>query len=215
MPQKDFRKPGAFPGPRTGIRLFAKRIPSVPLIALFETAFYQFAPESMMRYAVPPAWHDAGVRRWGFHGASHKFIAERSAELLGRPDIAEKTGQLYSTARGAPPSLNCVGAPPPTRADGSRSPLRRSAPAAAVGGGAPTALNNDSPSSGGVSTNVSALRVISCHLGGSSSLYVIPSPPPTSTYRMGIPFRRSLSTRARTLAAASTNGETSVSWDPM
>src|SRR5262249_23875580 len=36
-----------------GIRLFAKRPPTVPLIALFETAFYQFAPEAMMRYAVP------------------------------------------------------------------------------------------------------------------------------------------------------------------
>ena len=52
----------------TGIRLFAKRVPGVPLVALFETAFYQFAPEAMMRYAVPDAWHDAGVRRWGFHG---------------------------------------------------------------------------------------------------------------------------------------------------
>jgi hypothetical protein len=35
------------------------------------------------------AWYEAGVRRYGFHGASHKFIAERSAELLGRDDIAE------------------------------------------------------------------------------------------------------------------------------
>src|SRR6185369_4587758 len=50
----------------TGIRLFGKRMPSVPLIGLFETSFYQFAPESMMRYAVPEAWHELGVRRWGF-----------------------------------------------------------------------------------------------------------------------------------------------------
>ncbi len=78
----------------TGIRLFADRMPDVPLIALFETAFYQFAPEAMMRYAVPEAWHDAGVRRWGFHGASHKFIAERSADLLGRPDVADRTRAL-------------------------------------------------------------------------------------------------------------------------
>src|SRR5206468_5528316 len=79
----------------TGIRLFAKRMPEVPLIALFETAFYQFAPEAMMRYAVPDAWHEAGVRRWGFHGASHKFIAERSAELLGRKEVAERARRLY------------------------------------------------------------------------------------------------------------------------
>ena len=79
----------------TGIRLFAQRMPSVPLIGLFETAFYQFAPEAMMRYAVPESWFAAGIRRWGFHGASHKFIAERSAELLGRQDIAARARQLY------------------------------------------------------------------------------------------------------------------------
>src|SRR5258708_40124832 len=66
-----------------GIRLFADRMPGVPLIALFETAFYQWAPPASVRYAVPDAWHELGVRRWGFHGASHKFIAERSAEMLG------------------------------------------------------------------------------------------------------------------------------------
>ena len=41
----------------TGIKLFAQRMPGVPLIGLFETAFYQFAPEAAMRYAVPEAWH--------------------------------------------------------------------------------------------------------------------------------------------------------------
>jgi acetate kinase len=105
----------------TGIRLFAKRMPSVPLIGLFETAFYQFAPESMMRYGVPEAWHDIGVRRWGFHGASHKFIAERSAELLGRKDVARRAQNLYL--------------------DGGQSPVEKP-----------------------------DLRVISCHLGGSSSI---------------------------------------------
>ena len=105
----------------SGIRLFARRMPGVPLVGLFETAFYQFAPEAMMRYAVPDPWHEAGVRRWGFHGASHKFIAERSAELLGRKDVAERARRLYI--------------------DGGRTPVN----------GAP-------------------LRVISCHLGGTSSI---------------------------------------------
>jgi len=105
----------------TGIRLFGKRMPGVPLVGLFETAFYQFAPEAMMRYAVPQAWHDIGIRRWGFHGASHKFIAERSAELLGRNDVAERVRKLY--------------------VDGGTTPV-----------------------------NEPALRVISCHLGGSSSI---------------------------------------------
>lgn len=105
----------------SGIRLFAERMPEVPLIGLFETAFYQWAPEAAIRYAVPEAWHEAGVRRWGFHGASHKFIAERSAELLGREDIAGRTRQLY--------------------VDGCATSVRK-------------------PN----------LRVISCHLGGSSSV---------------------------------------------
>jgi acetate kinase len=105
----------------TGVRLFAKRMPGVPLIGLFETAFYQFAPEPMMRYAVPDAWHEIGVRRWGFHGASHKFIAERSAELLGRKDIARRVQNLYL--------------------DAGKSPIKKP-----------------------------DLRVIACHLGGSSSI---------------------------------------------
>jgi acetate kinase len=105
----------------TGIRLFGKCMPGVPLVGLFETAFYQFAPEAMMRYAVPDAWRDIGIRRWGFHGASHKFIAERSAELLGRNDVAERVRKLY--------------------VDSGKTPVN----------GAP-------------------LRVISCHLGGSSSV---------------------------------------------
>ncbi len=78
-----------------GIKLFARRMPKVPLIGLFETAFHQFAPEAAMRYAVPESWVHIGIRRWGFHGASHKYIAERSAELLARPDVAERTRQLY------------------------------------------------------------------------------------------------------------------------
>ena len=105
----------------TGIRLFGKRMPGMPLIGLFETAFYQFAPEAMMRYAVPDTWHSIGVRRWGFHGASHKFIAERSAELLGRKDVARRVQNLY--------------------------------------------LN-----SANTSVDDPPLRVISCHLGGSSSI---------------------------------------------
>ena len=79
----------------TGIRLFAERMPNTPLVGLFETAFYQWIPETSKRYGVPHSWYQAGVRRWGFHGASHKFMAERSAELLGREDIAHRARQLY------------------------------------------------------------------------------------------------------------------------
>lgn len=78
-----------------GIRQFQKLLPNARLVALFETAFYQWIPEAASRYAVPKAWHDAGIQRYGFHGASHKFVAERSAELLGRDDIAEVVRELY------------------------------------------------------------------------------------------------------------------------
>src|SRR5207248_10827219 len=86
----------------TGIRLFAQRMPAVPLVGLFETAFYQWAPAAAMRYAVPDAWHEAGIRRWGFHGASHKFIAERSAELLDREDVADRARLLYVDSGATP-----------------------------------------------------------------------------------------------------------------
>jgi acetate kinase len=108
----------------TGVRLFAKRMPTTPMVGLFETSFYQWAPEAAVRYAVPQEWHDEGVRRWGFHGASHKFIAERTAELLGRADVAERARMLYVNK----------GASPVEKPD---------------------------------------LRVVSCHLGGSSSLSAI------------------------------------------
>ena len=45
----------------TGIRLFAQRMPGVPLVGLFETAFYQWVPEAGTRYAVPEKWYDLGV----------------------------------------------------------------------------------------------------------------------------------------------------------
>src|SRR6059036_2354652 len=88
----------------TGIRVFAQRMPRVALVGLFETAFYQWVPEAAARYAVPEAWHALGVQRWGFHGASHKFIAERSAELMGRPDVAERARQLYVNGGASPVS---------------------------------------------------------------------------------------------------------------
>jgi acetate kinase len=104
-----------------GIRIFSEKIPQIPLVGLFEDAFYQWAPEAAQRYAVPEEWYKAGVRRHGFHGASHKFIAERSAELLGRHDVAQRSRMLYVNGLSTP-----VNEPP--------------------------------------------LRVISCHLGGSSSI---------------------------------------------
>lgn len=78
-----------------GIRQFAEVLPKAKLVALFETAFYQWTTPASYEYAIPKAWREIGIRRYGFHGASHKFVAERSAELAGREDVAEIARRLY------------------------------------------------------------------------------------------------------------------------
>lgn len=64
------------------MKAFAARLPDVPQVAAFETAFHQTIPASRTTYGVPWEWTRAGVRRYGFHGASHRYIAVRTAELL-------------------------------------------------------------------------------------------------------------------------------------
>jgi acetate kinase len=78
-----------------GIRQFAKSLPGARLVALFETAFYQWTSAASANYAIPKAWRDIGIRRYGFHGASHKFVAERSAGLCDRGDVADIAQKLY------------------------------------------------------------------------------------------------------------------------
>lgn len=112
--------PAHNPAYAAGIRQFAK-LCNAKLVALFETSFYQWVPPAAKLYAVPRSWREAGIQRYGFHGASHKFIAERSAELMQRSDIADRVRALYIKGPGEEPT------------------------------GKP-------------------LRVVSCHLGGSSSV---------------------------------------------
>jgi acetate kinase len=70
----------------TVMRLLAKELPGIPLVAAFETGFHQTIAPAQKLYAIPKEWaNDLGVQRWGFHGASHRYIAGRAAELLGRP----------------------------------------------------------------------------------------------------------------------------------
>ncbi|HKI34356.1 MAG TPA: acetate/propionate family kinase [Gemmataceae bacterium] len=65
------------------MRQLAKELPQIPLVAAFETGFHQTVPPAQHLYAVPHEWAEKyGVRRWGFHGASHRYIAERTAQLL-------------------------------------------------------------------------------------------------------------------------------------
>jgi acetate kinase len=70
------------------MRMLRDRFPRLPLVAAFETGFHRTIPEANQRYAVPDDWAtELGVRRWGFHGASHRYIAGRMPELLGRAEV--------------------------------------------------------------------------------------------------------------------------------
>ena len=65
------------------MRQLAERFPDVPLVAAFETDFHSTIPERNARYAVPTEWVEKHlVRRWGFHGSSHRFVAERLLENM-------------------------------------------------------------------------------------------------------------------------------------
>ena len=70
------------------MRMLRERFPNLPLVAAFETGFHRTIPEYSQRYAVPDAWAtELGIRKWGFHGASHRYLSWRMPELLGRSDI--------------------------------------------------------------------------------------------------------------------------------
>jgi acetate kinase len=67
------------------MRAFREKLPSVPQVAAFETAFHQTIPLSRQIYAIPHEWTEKlGIRRYGFHGASHRYISMRVPELVGR-----------------------------------------------------------------------------------------------------------------------------------
>ena len=66
------------------MRMFARACADVPLVAGFETGFHRTNPPRRRAYAVPPDWAEHGVRRYGFHGASHRYIARRISELQAK-----------------------------------------------------------------------------------------------------------------------------------
>ena len=72
----------------SAMRLLAEKLPEIPLVAAFETGFHQTIPDRHRSYAIPYDWaENHQIKRWGFHGASHRYIAGRAAELLGRTDL--------------------------------------------------------------------------------------------------------------------------------
>ncbi|ENQ3105574.1 acetate kinase [Bacillus sp. 491mf] len=69
-----------------GIKAFQAVLPNVPSVAVFDTAFHQTMPEESYLYSLPYEYYEKfGVRKYGFHGTSHKYVTQRAAELLGRP----------------------------------------------------------------------------------------------------------------------------------
>jgi len=74
------------PANLAGIEAARAAWPSVPQVAVFDTAFHRTLPPSAYRYAVPESWFEEhGVRRYGFHGTSHDYVSARAADVLGRP----------------------------------------------------------------------------------------------------------------------------------
>jgi acetate kinase len=64
------------------------RMPEMPLVAAFETGFHATIPPRLRHYAVPYEWaEEFQLQRWGFHGASHRFVAERMRQLTGNADL--------------------------------------------------------------------------------------------------------------------------------
>lgn len=84
-----------------GIRAITKKWPTMPQVAVFDTAFHRTLPEHAWRYAVPDELYtNHGIRRYGFHGTSHEYVARRSAALLDLP-IEEFDGVIAHLGNGA------------------------------------------------------------------------------------------------------------------
>ena len=117
---KDLTKLGPLhhPGNLAGIESLKEVLPDVPMVAVYDTAFHQTMPKENFMYPVPYEWYlNYGVRKYGFHGTSHKFITETMKEKLGKEDVnliichigsgasisAVKNGKCFDTTMGITP----------------------------------------------------------------------------------------------------------------
>ena len=106
------------PGNLAGIEAFKKELPDTPMVAVFDTAFHQTMPKDKYIFPVPYEWYkNYGVRKYGFHGTSHKYITEVMKEKLNKKDVnliichigsgasisAVKEGKCYDTTMGLTP----------------------------------------------------------------------------------------------------------------
>jgi acetate kinase len=86
----------------TAIEAFREAMPGIPIVAAFEPEFHATMPEHARLYGVPGSWLDEGVAHYGFHGASHQYIGERVAAMLGR------TGKFVSCHLGGSSSMCAI-----------------------------------------------------------------------------------------------------------
>ena len=117
---KDFGKfaPLHLPGNIAGVKAMQKALPDAVQVAVFDTAFHQTIPRVQYMYPVPMEWYKKyGVRKYGFHGTSHKYITETMQKKLGKENInliichvgsgasitAVKDGKSYDTTMGLTP----------------------------------------------------------------------------------------------------------------
>ena len=88
MGEFSFMAPAHNPPYIAAIEAFRKELPGVPLVAVIETSPYRFMDEAATTYAVPYEWRtEFGIRRYGFHGASHRSASERTQALTGRKNL--------------------------------------------------------------------------------------------------------------------------------
>lgn len=120
---KDMKEFGKFaplhlPGNIAGVKAMQKALPDAVQVAVFDTAFHQTIPKVQYMYPVPMEWYEKyGVRKYGFHGTSHKYITETMQKKLGKEKInliichvgsgasitAVKEGKSYDTTMGLTP----------------------------------------------------------------------------------------------------------------
>ncbi|MDL2209266.1 acetate/propionate family kinase [Desulfovibrio sp. OttesenSCG-928-O18] len=87
-------------------RRFRSMLPNIPLVGAFETAFHKDMPDHAAVYGIPREWTEKyGVRRYGFHGASHRYVSERAAAMCGKPLVELK---LITCHMGGSSSLAAV-----------------------------------------------------------------------------------------------------------
>ena len=94
------------PANMTGIEAITALMPAVPQVAVFDTAFHQTMPAKSFMYALPYKYYaEDGVRRYGFHGTSHRYVSQRAAEFLG---VDIKTKKIITCHIGNGGSITAV-----------------------------------------------------------------------------------------------------------